>query len=214
MNCGGPKVKIFGSNGSGAVGKAILGSIVGDGLSATGSIIGIDIINGGSNYDFPPFVEIVDDCNQGYGAVGRAVIDYDEESPTYRQVIDIYIVSEGENYPISEVEELVGLPESKPPYIIDGITVVESGTGYTNNDRVIDTNNPEVEYKVEVGTTNGDIVRVFPINSGTSNVTEVKDLPLLKVKSQNGYGATLKAKLKPRKQYQGEVKQQIDCISK
>jgi hypothetical protein len=214
LNCGGPKVKIFGSNGSGAVGKAILGSIVGDGLSATGSIIGIDILNGGSNYDFPPFVEIVDDCNQGYGAVGRAVIDYDEESPTYRQVIDIYIVSEGENYPIGEVEELVGLLESKSPYIIDGITVVDSGTGYTNNDRVIDTNNPEVEYKVEVGTTNGDIVRVFPINSGTSNVTEVKDLPLLKVKSQNGYGATLKAKLKPRKQYQGEVKQQIDCISK
>lgn len=211
-NCGGVKVKIFGSNGSGAIGKAIIGSIVdGGSSSATGSIIGIDILNGGSNYDFPPFVEIVDDCNQGYGAIGRAVIDYDEGSPTYGQVIDIYIVSEGENYPIGEVE---GVPESKLPYVIDGISIVESGTGYTNNDRVIDTNNPEVEYKVEVGTTNGDIVRVFPINSGTSNVTEVKDLPLLKVKSQTGYGASLKAKLKPRKQYQGEVKQQIDCISK
>jgi len=213
LNCGGPKVKIFGSNGSGAVGKAILGSIVGDGADVTGSLIGIDIIDGGSGYDFPPFVEIVDDCNQGYGAIARAVIDYDEESPTYKQVIDIYIVSEGENYPIGDVEE-TELQEFKLPYIIDGIIIVESGTGYTNNDTVIDTNNPEVEYKIQVGTTNGDIVRVLPINSETSNVTEVKDLPLLKVRSQTGYGATLKAKLKPRREYQGKVKQQIDCISK
>ena len=210
-NCGSTKVKIFGSNGSGAVGKAILGSIVGDGLSATGSIIGIDIINGGSNYDFPPFVEIVDDCNQGYGAVGRAVIDYDEESPTYRQVIDIYMVSEGENYIISDSEET---PESKPPYIIDNIIVVEGGINYTNNDVVIDVNNPKTEYKIEVGTTNGEIVKVFLINSQTENVIEVEDLPIFKVISETGYGAILKGRLKTRPQYQGQVKQQIDCIGK
>jgi len=82
-NCGEVKVKIFGSTGTGAVGKAILGSIVGEGSSATGSIIGIDVLNGGSGYDYPPFVEIVDDCKQGYGAVARSVIDYDENSSTY-----------------------------------------------------------------------------------------------------------------------------------
>lgn len=214
-NCGGVKVNIFGSNGSGAVGKAILGSIVGEGANATGSIIGIDLLDGGSNYDFPPFVEIVDDCNQGYGAVARAIIDYDETSPTYGQVIEIYIVSEGENYPLNAPEEA---PESKPPYIIDDITIVDSGINYTNNDKVVDLNNATdgnpVEYRVEVGTTNGDIIKVYPINSQNFNTVEVKNLPILKVKSPTGYGATLKAKLKPKQTYQGEVKQQIDCITK
>jgi hypothetical protein len=212
-NCGGVKVKIFGSTGTGAIGKAILGSIVSDAAVATGSIIGIDLLDGGLGYDYPPFVEITDDCNQGYGAIARAVVDYDEDSPTYGQVIDIYIVSEGENYPLSDSGEV---PESKPPYVINGIRIINPGTDYTNNDTVVDLNNPTVEYKIEVDTTNktGQILRVFPINSENNNVTEVKDLPALKVKSLTGYGATLKATLKPRKQYQGEVKQQIDCISK
>jgi hypothetical protein len=210
-NCGEVKVKIFGSTGTGAVGKAILGSIVGEGSSATGSIIGIDVLNGGSGYDYPPFVEIVDDCKQGYGAVARSVIDYDEDSPTYGQVIDIYLVSEGENYPLSDPGET---PESNPPYIIDNIAIINSGINYTNDDKVIDLNNPKVEYKIEVDTNNGQIARVFPINSQNDNVVEVKDLPILKVKSQTGYGATLKARLKPRKEYQGQIKQQIDCISK
>jgi hypothetical protein len=210
-NCGEVKVKIFGSTGTGAVGKAILGSIVGEGSSATGSIIGIDVLNGGSGYDYPPFVEIVDDCKQGYGAVARSVIDYDEDSPTYGQVIDIYLVSEGENYPLSDPGET---PESNPPYIIDNIAIINSGINYTNDDKVIDLNNPKVEYKIEVDTNNGQIARVFSINSQNDNVVEVKDLPILKVKSQTGYGATLKARLKPRKEYQGQIKQQIDCISK
>ena len=212
-NCGGVKVNIFGSTGSGAVGKAVLGSIVGDLASATGSIIGIDVLDGGSGYDYPPYVEITDGCNRGYGAIARAVVDYNQDSPTYKQVVDIYIVSEGENYPLSDPGET---PQSQPPYIIDNIAIINSGTNYTNNDTVIDLNNPTVEYKIEVDTVNktGQILRVFPINSENNNVIEVKDLPELKVKSQTGYGAILKSRLKPRKQYQGEVKQQIDCISK
>lgn len=208
-NCGGTKVKIFGSNGIGAIGKAVIGSVVGEGVSATGSIIGIDVLNGGSGYDFPPFVEITDDCNQGYGAVARAIIDYDKNSPTYQQVTGIYVVSEGENYPLSDPSET---PQSQPPYIVDDIIVVESGVGYTNTDKVLD-RSQNVEYNIQVGE-NGEIIRVFPINSNLNNVAEVKDLPDLIIKSSTGYGATLKAKLKPRPEYQGEIKQQIDCISK
>lgn len=208
LTCGGVEVKIFGSNGVGATAKAILGSIVGEGRSATGSIIGFDVTNGGSGYDFPPFVEIRDKCHQGYGGVGRAIVDYDPTSPTYQQVVDIYIVSEGENYPVSDPAET---PDSQPPYIVDDITIVSSGTGYTNDDKVRDING--IEYNLQVGT-NGEIVKVLPINSELNDVREVTDLPELEVISKTGYGATLKAKLKPRPKYQGEIKQQIDCISK
>ena len=75
-------------------------------------------------------------------------------------------------------------------------------------------NNPKTEYKIEVGTTNGEIVKVFLINSQTENVIEVEDLPIFKVISETGYGAILKGRLKTRPQYQGQVKQQIDCIGK
>ena len=227
LNCGNVKVKIFGSNGSGAVANAIIGSIVGEGSSATGSIVGFDILSGGSDYDFPPFVEIVDDCNQGYGAVARAIIDYNEESPTYGQLIDIYIVSEGENYPISGRVEATS-PE--PPYAIDSITIIDPGVGYQNTDRVIDISTTgfvpgtetrgfvpgtetRVEYQIQVGN-NGEIIKVSPINSQLNDVKEVEELPVFKVISETGYGAKLKARLKPRQQYQGPVKQQIDCISK
>ena len=61
-------------------------------------MIGVDLVNGGGGYTFPPFVEIVDECDRGFGATARSVIDYDPDSPTYQQVTDIYIVTEGQGY--------------------------------------------------------------------------------------------------------------------
>lgn len=213
-NCGGTQVKIFGGRGKGAVAKAIIGSVVGEAASATGSIIGFDILSGGSGYDFPPFVEIVDDCKQGRGAIARAVV-------SGGSVVDIYIVSEGENYPVDTPEEVPeGIDQetyqnSTGPYVIDTIIVVNPGTNYAPDDVVIDINNPEVEYKIEVLPDGaGEIIKVLPINSQTTNVVEIKDLPELRVRTRRGYGAVLKARLKPRRAYQGEVKQQIDCISR
>lgn len=69
------------------------------------------------------------------------------------------------------------------------------------------------DYKIQVGD-NGEILKVSPINSQLNDVIEVKELPVFKVISETGYGARLKARLKPRQDYQGPVKQQIDCISK
>lgn len=203
LNCGGVNVNIFGSNGSGAVAKAILGSIVGEeAANLTGSIIGIDVLDGGSNYDFPPFVEITDECGRGYGAVARSVIDYNPDSPTYGQVTSIYLVSEGENYPVGDQDS----------YVVDDIIIVNSGIGYTNNDKVIDPNQ-NVQYNVQVGAA-GEITKVLTINSNLENVQEVSEITEFIVQSSTGYGAILKPKLKPRPVYQGKIEQQIDCISK
>ena len=72
--------------------KLILGGLVGDAVAGqTGSLIGVQMTNMGSGYTIPPFVEIVDNCNQGYGAVARATVDYDKASPTYGKVTDIVV---------------------------------------------------------------------------------------------------------------------------
>jgi hypothetical protein len=64
--CGPPIVEFYGGGGSGALGNAI--------ISATGDILGVDIVASGFGYSRPPFVNFIDNCNRGKGASGRAVI--------------------------------------------------------------------------------------------------------------------------------------------
>lgn len=198
LSCSAPTINIFGSEGSGATAIPILGAIVGAGREATGSIIGVQLTNGGSGYDFPPFVEIVDNCNKGYGAVARSIINENG------QVTAIYIVSEGENYPVGD----------QPDYIVQNVEIINPGNGYTNQDIITD--NLGNTYKFN--TIGGRIASVSPINipepGGTSSTSSiVTDLPIITVQSETGSGAILKASLgvKPSKP-QGEVKQVIDCV--
>ena len=98
-------------------GQAIIGALVGDAFAEqTGSLLGVKMTNSGNNYSSTPFVDIVDTCQQGYGAVAKAVIDYDPSSPTYQQVTDIYVVSGGENYPVVETDN--------ETYTVDHVVVV------------------------------------------------------------------------------------------
>ena len=59
--CGPPTVSITGGGGSGALGNPI--------ISATGAILGIDFINGGSGYTSSPEINIIDNCGIGGGSV-------------------------------------------------------------------------------------------------------------------------------------------------
>ena len=207
--CGAPKVKFFGGGGTGATAKAILGSIVETaGGNKTSSILGIDITSGGSGYTVPPFVEIQDSCDQGYGGVARAVIDYDEDSPTYQQVVDVYVVSEGENYPVGEDANIA----DDIPYVIGEVFVKETGKGYKKDDKVTD--GLGNEYTIEV-TDEGAIRNILPINTDMVNVPEVKNLQdtLFFIESETGRGAQFKPRLKVRPTYQGEVKEVIDCVT-
>jgi len=203
VTCGKTKINIFGTNGSGATAIPVFGSIVG----TVGSVIGAIITNSGSGYDFPPFVEITDACNQGYGAIGRAMINDNGE------VTSIYIVSEGENYPIgSEPEE----------HIVENIDVVDPGTGYKNTDIVQDNIGIGNTYIIET-TPDGKITKIKPINILTATtpapataLQTVTDLPTFTVKSETGSGAIIKANLapKPKSVPQGQIEQNIDCITK
>ena len=217
--CGGTKIKIFGGGvkGVGGVANAIL-QIAEGGRGVTGSVIGVDLVNGGGGYTFPPFVEIVDECGSGYGASARAVIDYDPDSDTYQQITDIYLVSEGVNYTPST-------DTSGKDYIdndIDGPLIVDPGTGYDpNNDKVTDTNNNVYTIKTDDG---GRITKVIKVgstnNSGTDVgkgiiIPSVTDSVEYTISSATGSGAVLRPRLIERPDTpQGEVKQVVDCISK
>ena len=206
LNCVGIKINIFGGGGEGASAMPILGSIVGDTFAAqTASLIGIKLTNGGGSYTTPPFVEIVDNCNKGYGAVARAVIDYDPNSPTYQQVVDVYVVTGGENYPV--IEPIDG---SDAVYVPDHDVVVDSGQNYTNNDTITDEQGNEYTMFLD---DDGRILNVIPPNSEITNVKEVKDLPELTITSSTGFGAVLKVQISARPEFQGEIKQVIDCIT-
>ena len=206
LNCVGIKINIFGGGGEGASAMPILGSIVGDAFATqTASLIGIKVTNGGGSYVTPPFVEIVDNCNKGYGAVARAVIDYDPNSSTYQQVVDVYVVTGGENYPV--IEPVDG---SDAVYAVDHVVVVDAGQDYTNNDTITDEQGNEYNMFLDDG---GRIINVIPPNPEITNVKEIKDLPELTITSSTGFGAVLKAQLGIRPEFQGEIKQVIDCIT-
>ena len=205
LNCKGMQVKIFGSDGEGSIAEPIVGALVGDALAQqTGSLIGIKLTNPGQGYTVPPLVEITDNCNQGYGANARAVIDYDQKSPTYQQVTDIYIVTPGENYPV--IDENTGDKE----YTIDHVAVISPGEGYTQED-IIEDNVGNVYDKILDNT--GKILNVIPPNPTNVNIIPVTDIPLLTIQSSTGFGAIIKPQIAPRPTYQGEIKQVIDCIT-
>jgi hypothetical protein len=186
--CGPPKVKIFGGGGSGASAIPLFGSIVGSGSGKTGSIIGVKLLDAGSGYFFPPFVEFEDNCGQGYGAIARAVLEEDGSG----RIKYIYIVSEGENYPISEEVD----------YYLEDILVQESGENYSEDDTVTDESGNTYNFNVS----NGRIVKVTPINK------PVTDLPVLTVNSNTGFGAILKPILGAEGRFGPPIKS-IDCVS-
>jgi hypothetical protein len=208
-SCGAPTCTIFGGGGIGATAVPLLGAIVG----STGSVIGAKLTNGGSGYDFPPFVEIVDNCNQGYGAVARATINDAGE------VDSIYIVSEGENYPIGDVYENTSVTNNlNDPqtgslvarnYVVKNVLVQNPGQKYDPTDTATD--QFDNEYSIEVF--EGTITKIQPINTN-GNTTIVNDLPIITINSETGSGAILRPILdiEPA-EFQGEVKQVIDCVT-
>ena len=70
----------------------------------------------------------MDNCDQGYGAYGRAVIDKNPNSPTYGQLTDVIIISEGENYPADGIEDA----------FIEKIVIENGGSGYNMDDEIED----------------------------------------------------------------------------
>ena len=211
--CGPPVVNIFGGDGVGGAGKAILGGIVNntDGLSDVtadlsrfGSVIGVEITDPGLGYfTTPPLITFEDPCNLGYGAAGEAVVDFNPNSPTYGQIVNVNILSGGENYPMSPSDDGDAINSDNIPVGVIDTSIINGGRDY--EDAVVSDENTEYDVIIQ----NGRIIDAKPLNN-----IKVETLPVITITSKTGTGASLKPiigrlPLTP----QGEVVQVIDCIS-
>lgn len=178
-----PIINIFGGGGTGATAIPIFGNLIADSNgNTTASVIGVQVTNPGSGYRFPPFIEIIDDNDQGYGAVARSIIKDGE-------VDSIYIVSEGENYSVGDIEE----------YSVLRVLVEDGGSGYEDAQVTDDLGN---SYDSQI--VDGRIYQVTPLN----NI--IDSSPVLSVISNTGSGAILRPVLGASK-FTGELQTSIDC---
>ncbi len=203
--CGSPRVDIFGGDGTGGAGKVLLGKFVDnlldDGGSEligearrTASIIGVEITDPGRGYTQEPIAHFTDSCGQGFGAFGRVLIDRNVNSPTYGQITDVIVLSEGENFPVD-------LPAEVGQVFIDKVIVENPGSGYENatiDDKCM------ILQTIDGKVTGVEITCREPYTS----------LPVIRIKNP-GIGAILRPVMssKPGVTDQGVI-QSVDCVGK
>ena len=212
FDCGLPRVQFFGGGGEGGAGSVILGNfieeldtsiseteVVVDGetqpvgsiledVKVTGSILGVDMTYPGEGYTSEPLVSFVDNCDQGYGAYGRATIDKDPNSPTFGQITGVLMLSEGENYPTGEQVDV----------FVEKIVVEKGGSGYKLDDKIED-------FEICGVAENGSITKVC------TNDKAYRITPPTNIRS-NGSGAIL-TPVMTRRRRQSELITVIDCIT-
>ena len=188
LACGAPKVTIFGGGGAGAAGRVILSGIVDntEGLSdvvgKVGSVVGVDLISGGSGYKTAPFVTISDSCGLGRGAFAKANINEKGE------VTSITMISSGLGYPVDE----------DTPLGIVGAVIENGGSNYADTDNI-----DGFDLTIEDG---------IIIDARINRVTPVNELPVLNVNTKTGSGARIKPLVNALPVVEKQLQEVIDCI--
>jgi hypothetical protein len=230
--CGGPTVKIFGGDGIGGAGRAILGGIVQNSpdlddlsrnITKTASIIGVELTDPGSGYFYKePLISFSDSCGLGYGAVGKAIVNFETG-----EIENVVMISEGENYPaafgtiIPEDETETtdsddsgdnnGPIDTEIPVGIIDVEIIDGGEDYPEDTEIItdlipEDDDDEIEFDVIID--EGRIISVKPIN-----IIQVNILP--KLRATGGSGALLRPIIGriPESKPGQKVIQVIDCIT-
>jgi len=192
FRCGPPKIEIFGGGGVAAAGQAVVDRI--------GRVIGVNVTNSGAGYDRPPFVTIIDPCENGDYASAYAEIEDGK-------VTRIVMVNPGNGYlnapnGFTEFDDPDGIATILPfpvediadnevnDYIVclDGFEIISTGVGYTPEDEITITPDiPNLRAGVQM-TQAGQIIGIDLVES----VCGLTDIPVITINSPTGAGAQIK----------------------
>ena len=162
--CGPPRIEIFGGGGFGAAADAV--------INETGNIIGVNMTDFGFGYTDKPYVTFIDDCNNGRGSAGIAIMDGDK-------MINVGILESGGGYLSEGTADTSGVDVIGE--IVD-INIISTGTGYEEGDLIVSDSGQALTPIIE----NGRIVGANgKIDQGLTN------LPRLRVQTNTGVGAKL-----------------------
>ena len=199
--CGPPALKFFGGGGIGAEANPVVDS--------SGNLIAVDLISGGFGYTTPPFVQVIDPCRNGSGAVltteilngvvvrviinetGSGYLPPKSSVPQYPAILqlsDVLVANPGINYDCG-VDEIVIEPANgtqlsyvcEPFGKISGVKILKAGNF---------TDLPTIRMKTKTGV-NAAFTPVFnvvrdpvPVEPVISDIVQVFDLVGLNV---NGF---------------------------
>jgi hypothetical protein len=198
FRCGPPKIEIFGGGGVAAAGQVVVDRI--------GRVIGVNVTNQGAGYDRPPFVTIIDPCENGDYASAYAEIEDGK-------VTRIVMVNPGNGYlnapnGLTEFDDPDGILTILPfpvdsaidegaagdnevnDYIVclDGFEIISTGVGYTPDDQITITPDiPNLRAGVRM-TQQGQIIGIDIVE----NVCGLTDIPDININSNNGDGVQIK----------------------
>ena len=199
--CGPPALKFFGGGGIGAEANPVVDS--------SGNLIAVDLISGGIGYTTPPFVQVIDPCRNGSGAVltteilngvvvrviinetGSGYLPPKSSVPQYPAILqlsDVLVANPGINYDWG-VDEIVVEPANgtqlsyvcEPFGKISGVKILKAGNF---------TDLPTIRMKTKTGVNAAftpvfDVVRdPVPVEPVISDIVQVFDLVGLNV---NGF---------------------------
>ena len=165
--CGPPRVQFFGGEGFGGVGKAVINEI--------GQVIGVSMSEMGFGYTAPPYVTFIDECENGKGATGKAIIEDGK-------IIKVIMQEPGSGYlggGVSDGEEVIA--------VLDGVDIIGTGVGYEEGDTITTDDGQVLEPIIQ----NGRIIGANPVDV-RDGMTE---LPNLTINTKTGFGAIIRPSL-------------------
>ena len=199
--CGPPTLEFYGGGGIGAEANPV--------IDEDGNLIAVDIVNGGFGYTSPPFVQVIDPCQNGAGAIlnteilngvvvrviisetGSGYLPPSSSVPQYPAIIkltDVIVSNPGINYNCG-VDEIVIEPANgtrlsyncDPFGKIKSVKILKAGNF---------TSSPSITMKSDTGlnarfTPVFDVIRdPLPVEPIISDIVQVFDLVGLNI---NGY---------------------------
>ena len=199
--CGPPTLEFYGGGGIGAEANPV--------IDEDGNLIAVDIVNGGFGYTTPPFVQVIDPCQNGAGAIlnteilngvvvrviisetGSGYLPPSSSVPQYPAIIkltDVIVSNPGINYNCG-VDEIVIEPANgtrlsyncDPFGKIKSVKILKAGNF---------TSSPSITMKSDTGlnarfTPVFDVIRdPLPVEPIISDIVQVFDLVGLNI---NGY---------------------------